>query len=403
MKPGRPATTAAPEEARIFAQERVVPAEWPAPLDLAALAEHEPEPPRFIVPGLPCGYATHLGGHGGVGKSAIALHLATCIALGARWAGLDCAPSRVLYLSGEDRAGVLHWRLNRICRYMGIAFAELVGRLEIVVLVGHDSILWERDPRTGYCVTPGYGQLSERVRVFGPDVLIVDGVTDTFGGNENSRTEVKRYVNALLSLVPPETGALLLLAHVDKALARGTGATTEGYSGSTAWHNSARARWYLYPESQPADADGRPERTGTLILELQKSNLGPVDQTIRWRWDGDAHMFLPEPTPTTFDRQHQGREERRDILLALRACEDNAIVVPSAMTGPRTAYHVLSARPEFAQSLRGGRPAVRRFWREMEVLRQIKQVEEISYRRNDGHAATRLSLTAEGKRAIGQC
>src|SRR5690242_16561199 len=53
----------------------------PSPLDLEALAERNPEPPKFIVADwLPCGYATLLAGHGGVGKSGIALHLAVCIA-----------------------------------------------------------------------------------------------------------------------------------------------------------------------------------------------------------------------------------------------------------------------------------------------------------------------------------
>ncbi|MCK6385688.1 MAG: AAA family ATPase, partial [Rhodocyclaceae bacterium] len=63
--------------------------EWPASLDLEVLAEREPEPPKFIVPDwLPCGYATLLAGHGGVGKSGIALTLAVCIAAGVPFFGL---------------------------------------------------------------------------------------------------------------------------------------------------------------------------------------------------------------------------------------------------------------------------------------------------------------------------
>src|SRR5262245_12331919 len=42
---------------------------WPAAIDLTALAEREPEQPRFIVADwVPTGYATLLAGHGGVGK-----------------------------------------------------------------------------------------------------------------------------------------------------------------------------------------------------------------------------------------------------------------------------------------------------------------------------------------------
>lgn len=371
---------------------------WPAPLDLAALSGHEPRQPQFIVPDfIPAGYATLLAGHGGVGKSAIALYLAVCIALGLLWAGVACAARCVLYLSCEDREGVLHWRLDRICRHLGISLAELAGRLFILDLVGHDSILWDRDPKTGYTVTPGYGQLCEHMQRSGAEVLFVDGITDTYAGSNATASEVKRYVNALVGLVPPDTGAAVLLGHVSRPTAANS-VTTEGYGGTTGWHNAVRSRMYLYPETEQADDAGRPERTGRLLLELQKSNLGRIDRAISWRWDDDAHLFLPEAAPTEFDRQHQSREERRGILLALKACMAASIIVPAAMSGPRTSYIALRDRPEFPQSMRSGKPAVRRFWREIEALRQLKQVDEESYERSNRHKALKLVLTQEGLR-----
>src|SRR5262245_9999464 len=73
---------------------------WPQALDLEALSERIPEPPKFIVPDwLPCGYATLFAGHGGVGKSGIALHLAVCIAAGTPFFGMEVQARRVLYLS----------------------------------------------------------------------------------------------------------------------------------------------------------------------------------------------------------------------------------------------------------------------------------------------------------------
>jgi RecA-family ATPase len=71
--------------------------------------------------------------------------------------------------------------------------------------------------------------------------LFVDGISDTYGGNENVKTDVKRYVNALVGLIPPVTGAVVLEGHVAKPAAT-NGQTTEGYSGTTGWHNSVRAR-----------------------------------------------------------------------------------------------------------------------------------------------------------------
>ena len=49
-------------------------------LDLAELARREPERPKEIMEGLPCGYASLSAGHGGAGKSTIEFTRAICIA-----------------------------------------------------------------------------------------------------------------------------------------------------------------------------------------------------------------------------------------------------------------------------------------------------------------------------------
>jgi RecA-family ATPase len=376
--------------------------DWPACLDLKALAAREPEAPKFIMDDwLPCGYATLIAGHGGVGKSGIALHLAVCVAAEIPFFGLPVERRRVLYLSCEDREGVLHWRLNRICRYAGVDLADVP--LEIVDLVGHDAVLWERDPRSGYTVTPAFTLLAERIRKLETELLIVDGISDTFAGNENARGDVKRFVNGLVSLIPADRGGVLLVGHIAKPAAASS-ATSEGYSGSTGWHNSVRARWYLYPETAQGEDDARPERTGELVLELQKSNLGRTDQSIRFRWDEEAHLFVGEPVGrSAFDRKHRDREEQAGILRALKGCADSQIVVPTAMQGPRTAYFVLSQRPEFPDSLKGGgMPKTHRFRRQIEQLRQLRLIDDSQYHRKDRHVAVQLVLTTEGLRECGQ-
>ncbi len=125
---------------------------WPESLDLEALTERDPEPPQFIVPGwLPCGYATLFAGHGGVGKSGIALHLALCIAAGLPFFDVPVQRRRALYLSCEDRAAVVHWRLARICTYLGLDLATVRGWLElherIFARMREESLWSERSKR----------------------------------------------------------------------------------------------------------------------------------------------------------------------------------------------------------------------------------------------------------------
>ena len=373
---------------------------WPEPLDLQGLAACDPQPPRFIVRDwLPAGYATLFAGHGGVGKSAIALHLAVCIALGIPFFGVPVERRCVLYLSCEDRANVLHWRLMHICRYLAVSMADLAGWLFLHDLVGADCVLWERDPRTGFTTTDALLELRERIKKDDVCVLFVDGAADTFAGNENARSDVKRYVNALLANIPTD-GAVVLIGHVAKPAASAA-TTTEGYSGSTQWHNGVRSRWYLRPEVAQ-DEDERQLRTGNLQLELQKSNLGPVNQTMTFRWDDDAHLFVGKlDTIATGGGIVDGireRTEQRGILKAIAASTDAGMPVPAAMQGPRTAYFVLSGRPEFPEALKGGHKAAkRRFARHIEALRQIRHLVEGSYRRSNRHTVAVFDITSEGR------
>lgn len=286
---------------------------WPQPLDIATLLASEPAKPRMVINDwLPAGYATLLAGHGGAGKSSVALYLGAALALGRAWYGLSTSQRRVHYLSCEDRTDVIHWRLARICDREGWSAAQMSG-LVIRDLVGFEAVLY-RTAFDGLTPTRAYAELARIMAVDPGGVLIVDGVSDTFGGNENDRGQVKTFVNALVRLVNAD-GAVILVHHVNKVSANAT-ATTEGYSGSTGWHNSVRARWYLRPETE-TDEDGELVRAdGKLLLELQKSNLGRADQQIPLHWDDTAHLFVPATTETSFASRWGGADRKE----AAEAC-----------------------------------------------------------------------------------
>jgi RecA-family ATPase len=373
--------------ARAFAEaERGHPATWPAALDLLELAEREPAAPRHIIESwLPEGEVALLSGHGGAGKSQIALHTGVCIALGRAWyGGLSCAERRVLFLSAEDNATVLHWRIQRVCAHLGIDMRSLAGKLDVIAADGIDGELMTEAYGSAF-YTPMLDALAERIRQTAARVAILDGASDLYGANEIKRRDVRRFIRALRHLVPAD-GAVLLLGHADKAAVRANGGS-DRYSGSTAWHNSVRARWSLDAETE-GDA---------LALTLAKANHAAAGAQIRLRWDAVAHLHVADDAPLGggIVGEIRDRQDREAIVAAMRACAAAGVTVPSASTGQRTAYHVLAARPELAEALRrDSREARRRVWRGLERLRAEGHVRETYARGSHRHRIAVLVLGA---------
>jgi hypothetical protein len=346
--------------------------ELPRLLDLAELIG-DPLPPAFIVPDwLPAGEVTLFAGHGGTGKSAIALYLAVCLALGRPYFGLPVQRRRVLLLALEDPADVLRWRLARLAAWAGFDVADLAGRLAIADGAGADAELLI-DTRDGAVLTHGYEWVRDRMRSTDAEVLLVDGASDAFGGNEINRRHVRQFVRAIRRLIPPH-GAAVILAHVDKATAKSAD-TTQGYSGSTAWSNSVRARWYLRPDDA---GDG-------LLLELQKSNLSAAGAQIAVRWNAEYSVFAGEVSMPAgrLERATAEIDERAAVLALIRKADADGEPMPTATRGERTAHAFAEARG-LPPALCGKRGRAR-FYAAIEALRAAGAVRVDSILRPNRH------------------
>ena len=89
-------------------------------------------------------------------------------------------------------------------------------------------------------------------------------------------------------------------------------ATDTGLSGSTAWHNSVRARMYF--KAAPGDD------TTLRVLECKKNNYGPVTATILARWkDG---VYVVEPGVGSLERMAAEQEIDHLFLKLLRRLAD---------------------------------------------------------------------------------
>jgi len=325
-------------------KEECEPRESPfQPLDLAAMARRDPAPPQFVIQDwLPCGEVSLLAGHGGGGKSAIALMLAVCVASGKPFYGLQVQRRKVAFVSLEDSENVLHWRLSRVCAWLGVDLASLADWLVILDASSAEAALI-RDTREGAELTPAYDDLAQLAAGFGG--LVIDGASDAFDANENERRSVRKFIRSLRKLIQTD-GFVLLLAHVDKLTAKGF-ATSQGYSGSTAWSNSVRARWFLQPETEDDGSD--------LLLTVQKANHAKAGAQLRLQWNDSAHVFvgaLSMPA-SKIERDMVESDTRAAVLALISRAAGSGNPVPAAAAGPRTAWHVLAAMPGFPDSLKG--------------------------------------------------
>lgn len=347
-------------------------------IDMQALALREPRPPEFLIPGyLPANEIALLSAHGGTGKSQVMLHLLVCVALGKPWHGIPTLQRLVAYVSYEDSEDVLHWRLARICEAEGISIHDLRGHLELYDGTTAAGAWFARREFGEVGMTSEF--LEAQRLLAGAQVIVVDGSADVYGGNENDRAQVKAFLRSLRTLIPPG-GALILIAHVDKASAQ-IGAKSLGFSGSTGWNNGVRSRWFMFAETEDGD-DGQASETGNLRLEVRKSNLGPSGASMTLRYDEQHGVFVRIDAPVPAARQSSVLHDAEDCVAVkaiIRAAEAANTPIPAATNGTRTAHAVMCAHPDFPKALRGNRGR-RRFYKLLEVMRHAGEVQAVPQR-----------------------
>lgn len=275
-------------------------------VDMAELKGQD-EPQAWYWAGrVPANYVTILGAHGGTGKSTFADHLGACVAMGADCLGSATQRARVLYFSAEDPAKLVLKRLRRVCEALRFPIDEVMEWMQVIDAADLEPVLFtERrvDGERHGVTTATYTALQDYVQREAFGLVIIDNASDTFEADEVRRSSVRAFMRALTQLVRPHGGAVLLLVHVDKQTAKASRqGGSEGYSGSTAWHNSARSRMLLI-EQEP----------GRLELLHQKCNVGPKMPPLQIEWpEGD--VMRVEPKESGFVAALQGKADTKALL-----------------------------------------------------------------------------------------
>ena len=365
------------------------------PVSVGDVLTNPSPPPAFIWDGyLPRGVVALLGAHGGTGKSTIALMLGVCAALGLPLFGIATVPCKVLFVSLEDGENIVRHRLAFICHAWKIAPAQLDGKLYIVD--GTESPeLFSADSRGAGETTATYVELRKLVQSEGVGLVVVDNASDAYGGDEIQRRQVRAFIRSLVEVARLTNCAVVLLAHVDKNTSKSRKAEGgEGYSGSTAWHNSARSRLFM----TRTDMD-------TLTLEHQKSNLGRCHEPLALEWpDGGLPQLKgndPADDPLNPYRQRsEGRAEDEraiSVLQMIAEFEGRQQFCSTANTSRNHVHAVLKSEPAF-QKLKLRPDDTKRI---VNQCQRAKWIETLDYRTPDRKPRQRWTLTTEGRAIAG--
>jgi RecA-family ATPase len=272
--------------------------------------DDEPPPPRqwSVRDRIPLRQPTLFSGEGAIGKTLLALQLASAHVLGRDWIGMLPEPGPAIYFGAEDDADELHRRLADIAAHYQVAFAHLIaGGLHLASFAGKNAILGAANHAGIIEPTPLFGRMHDAVCEVRPKTLVIDTSADVFAGNENDRMQVRQFVGLLRRLAIDGNCSVLLCSHPSL-----TGISTgTGLSGSTGWHNSVRARMFFRTAVTDKGEEPDPELRELVFM---KNNYGPIGAKVVLRWVNG--VFAPEPGQGTLQKAAAERKAE-DVFLVL--------------------------------------------------------------------------------------
>jgi RecA-family ATPase len=285
---GKPVPNADPERRR-DEDAATLPSE-PLHVINPAAWQGQPIPQRrwIVLDWIPYGVATGLYGPPGHGKTLILQQLMTATALTKPWLGQAANRIKSIAFLCEDDEDELHRRQEEINRHYKCEYADLRDFVRFVPRLGYDNVMMTfRDGRP--LRTPFYDQVLSESRSFGAQLVILDTIADTFGGDQNTMGHARQFVQGLAAIAREIDGAVVAAAHPSQ---HGK-ATGSGESGSVQWDAAFRSRAYL---DMPKPEGGEAPDDDARILSRVKANYARKGETIPLRWQNG--VFISTATPT---------------------------------------------------------------------------------------------------------
>jgi hypothetical protein len=356
------------------------------PVSLDGFMAHAPQIQRYVIAGLvPLRHVTLLSAHGGSGKSQLAIEWCAHVACGHPWAGRTVrGPAKAVFVSLEDEASLVLDRLRRIVDEYSLDEGMVGRNVRIFDGTGTDGAMVVEV--AGRRLVPTAIMAEVEAASVGAALVVIDNASDAFAGDEINRRQVRAFVSHLATIARDADAGMLLLAHIDKMAAK-YGAAGNSYSGSTAWHNSARSRLALV------------DTNGFLELLQEKLNLGKLSDPIPLKFT-DAGVIVPgraNPEQVSADADARSKADTEAVLGLLEIAEKAGITVPTATSGPVTAWHALDPLPEFPGHFRT-KDGRRQFFASIVRLARSGAIVKATYKTAARHIRDRWELAHDWRK-----
>lgn len=256
-----------------------------SPLDWGEVKRTGKQPRRWIMTEWMSPDPMLFAGAGGIGKTLLAQQLGTALSIGKGILAPVEREWRVLMWACEDGKDELGNRAIDIATYLNIDMEDLNEKFYLIPRRGLDNTLFAA-PYDQPGFTALLAELEEQINDWRINVFFLDNIAQTYAAKENDRHQATRYVNGIFGCARHTDFAPVIMGHPAKA------AGSE-YSGSTAWENAVRMRWYLgdrLPDEKQSEADEEVD-TRPRVLAKRKTNYSGKD----WRrFTFDNGVLVPE-------------------------------------------------------------------------------------------------------------
>ena len=252
-------------------------------------------------------------GDGGAGKTTTMLQLAVAVTTGRPWLGkeIECGPQSVIFFSCEERSKKIKMRIKPLLEGASAPYGGKVGwddlkNLHIVNLADRDSLIAVKDQAGRIVATEMYRFFAAKIEGHGAKLVIIDSLYDVYGGDENTRAQVRQFVGMLRRLTAKFSCALVMLGHPSLyGMATGTGT-----SGSTGWRNAFRGMLYT---TKAKLKNG----TETHKIATMKGNYGAPGVELNLIWQDGIFVALSDDDAAV--SKAQGQEAAKAMFMELLA------------------------------------------------------------------------------------